>query len=102
MLLYADDMVVFNYNVFDMQAKSDVSRKLLLENDLKANLNKTKIVIFRVGKSKLRKPQVFLGDEKIEIGRSTYLGVPMNGNMSSYNHISDHFVQKGTQAQRVL
>jgi hypothetical protein len=44
-----------------MQAKIDVLRKFLLENDLKVNLNKTKILIFRVGKSKLRKPKVFLG-----------------------------------------
>jgi hypothetical protein len=59
-------------------------------------------VIFRVGKSKLRKPKLFWGDEEIEIvDKYAYLGVPMNGNMS-YSQISDNYVPKGMQAQRAL
>jgi hypothetical protein len=42
-LLYAVDMVILAYNVFDMQTKIDVLRKCLLENDLQVNLNQTKL-----------------------------------------------------------
>jgi hypothetical protein len=66
-LLYADDMVLLAYNVFELQSKIDVLKKHLSENDLIVNLNKTKVIIFRAGNSKICKPKVFWGENEIEI-----------------------------------
>jgi hypothetical protein len=48
-LLYADDMVIMAYNVFDLQSKINIVRSYLELNDLVVNLAKTKVVIFRIG-----------------------------------------------------
>jgi hypothetical protein len=101
-LLYADDMVILAYNVFDLQCKIDIIRKYFKENDLTVNLSKTKVMIFRLGKSNFCKPKIFWGDEEIEIVDTyVYLGVPFNSNMN-YNMCGGYFVQKGMQAQREL
>jgi hypothetical protein len=65
-LLYADDMVVIAYNVFDLQNKINVLRRYFDENDLQINLSKTKIVVFRQGNCKFVKPRVTWGEEEIE------------------------------------
>jgi hypothetical protein len=102
MLLYADDMVVLAYNVFDLQGKIDVIRKYLAKNDLTVNLSKAKRVIFRIGNAKFSKPTFFWGDEEIDIvEKYVYLGVPMYRIMS-YGNVCNFFTSKALQAQRDL
>jgi hypothetical protein len=101
-LLYADDMILLAYNVFDLQEKINVLRNYFMANDLQVNLNKTKVVIFRQGNVKLRKIKIFWGEDEIEIvDKYIYLGVPMYGHML-YKSTIDHFVSKGYQAQKDL
>jgi hypothetical protein len=101
-LLYADDMILLAYNVFDLQEKINILSNFFHENDLHVNLSKTKVVIFRQGNTKLRKPKIFWGESEIEIvDKYVYLGVPMYGNMK-YTQTADDFVNKGLQAQREL
>jgi hypothetical protein len=101
-LLYADDMILLAYNVFDLQDKINILRNFFHENDLHVNLSKTKVVIFRQGNTNLRKPKIFWGESEIEIvEKYVYLGVPMYGNMK-YAQTADDFVSKGLQAQREL
>jgi hypothetical protein len=101
-LLYADDMIVLAYNVFDLQDKIDVLVKYFSLNNLQINLEKTKVVVFRLGNSRFVKPKVFWGDKEIEIVDSyTYLGVPFYGKML-YAKTANDFLVKGKRAQREL
>lgn len=101
-LLYADDMIVLAYNVFDLQAKINVLIRYFSDNDLQINIAKTKIVIFRQGNGKLNKPKVFWGSHEIEIvDKYVYLGVPMYGNMKFKQTVTD-FINKGRTAEKSL
>jgi hypothetical protein len=102
-LLYADDMILLAYNVFDLQEKIKVLVNYFALNDLQVNLQKTKIiVIFRQGKCNFVKPRVYWGESEIEVVDSyTYLGVPLNEKML-YSKIADFFISKGKYAKRVL
>jgi hypothetical protein len=82
-LLYADDMILLAYNCFDLQEKIRILETYFAKNDLSIHLSKTKVVIFHYGKSRVRKPKIFWGDEEIEIvDHYVYLGIPMYGNMN--------------------
>jgi hypothetical protein len=99
-LLYADDMIVLAYNSFDLQTKINVLAKYFIDNNLQINLDKTKIVVFRLGNSKYVKPKVFWEDHVIDIVDSyTYLGVPLYGKML-YAKTADDLIVKGKRALR--
>jgi hypothetical protein len=101
-LLYADDMVLLAYNVFDLQSKINVLCNYFKQNDLQINLSKTKCVIFRRGNRKIMKPTVFWNDGEIEIvDKYIYLGVPFYSNMKSQTTCND-FIVKGRNAERLL
>jgi hypothetical protein len=101
-LLYADDMVLLAYNLFDLQEKINILRCFFMENDLQVNLGKTKVVIFQQGNRRASKPKIFWGRDEIEIvDKYIYLGVPFYSNMN-YSCVGDYFVGKGMQAQKEL
>jgi hypothetical protein len=57
-LLYADDIVVLATNVFDLKEKIDLIKDFFMKNDLYVNLEKTKLVIFKDGRRRKRRPMV--------------------------------------------
>lgn len=75
-LLFADDMIVMASSQRDLQRKIDILRKYFLNLDLKVNLAKTKVIVFRKGGRLARGTEFTYGEEKIEIiSQYTYLGV---------------------------
>jgi hypothetical protein len=84
MLMYADDIVVFATNVFDLQSKIEVILQYFKDNDLTVNLGKTKIVMFKYGRPGKVKPKVFWDDTELEfVNEYTYLRVPFRSNLNA-------------------
>jgi hypothetical protein len=101
-LLYADDMILLAYNIFDLQEKINILRRYFQDDDLQVNLDKTKVVIFRQGNVKVKNCKIFWGeDELVSVDEYIYLGVPMYGKMK-YSCTADSFVSKAMQAQQDL
>lgn len=101
-LMYADDIVLLASNAIYLQSKIDLLVNYFKENELKVNLGKTKVVIFR-NRNKLRViPNFFWAEDEIEVVDSyTYLGVPFHAhhNVSSpYNY----FLHKANSAETSL
>jgi hypothetical protein len=95
-------MILQAYNIFDLKEKINILRQCFHENHLQVNLSKSKVVIFRQGNVKVRKPKILWVDEEIEVvERYVYLGVQMYGRMI-YSTTADDFINKGMQAQRDL
>jgi hypothetical protein len=46
-LLYAEDIILQAYNIFDLKEKINILRQCFHENDLQVNLSTSKVVIFR-------------------------------------------------------
>jgi hypothetical protein len=102
LLLYADDIVVLASNVFDLQDKIDLINTFFVKNDLKINLEKTKLVIFRDGRRKKRRPNVYWNDSLIEIvDHYTYLGVTFYANCS-FKQTCINFINKAKCAESQL
>jgi hypothetical protein len=101
-LLYADDIVVLATNVFDLQDKIELIRSFFTRNRLEVNLGKTKLVIFKDGRRKKRRPNVYWGDNLIEIvDNYTYLGVTFYENCS-FNETCNNFLNKAKCAESQL
>jgi hypothetical protein len=102
LLLYADDIILLAYNVFDLQEKINIIKTYLEENDLSVNLDKTKIVVFRQGNYRFIKPLVYWGDSVLEVvEKYVYLGVPFYGNMDDKRTVCD-IIAKSTVAEKQL
>ena len=82
-LIYADDMVLLGHTAFQLHQKINIVAKFLLQNGLKVNTSKTKVLVF--GKKQPKNlPILHWGNEKLEIvTQYTYLGVPVNSTLSS-------------------
>ncbi|CAG7826871.1 unnamed protein product [Allacma fusca] len=98
-LMYADDLILVSTTVQGLQDQILVLKNFLEKNNLKVNLTKTKVIVFRKG-SKISRNITFLwGSDPIEIVETyTYLGVPFkyNGNFSS---AKEHFFKHAKVAQ---
>jgi hypothetical protein len=102
MLLYADDIVLLSSNVFDLQSKIDIIRAYFRENDLKINLDKTKIVMFKYGRERKVQPSVFWDNNIIYYVRMyTYLGVNFYANLDM-NPVCLQFIKKAKNAENQL
>lgn len=78
LLLFADDIALLAFSARDLQIKIDAIKCFFEANNLKVNLSKTKVVIFR-RKRAVPACQFNWGDEKIEIvDHYTYLGIPFH------------------------
>jgi hypothetical protein len=66
LLLYADDIVLLAYNSFDMQEKINILKHCFDRNELRVNLDKTKIMIFNYNNKKNVFPKLFWGSDVIE------------------------------------
>ena len=102
LLIYADDIVLLSTNAPELQEKIDILKSYLEYNDLKINLKKTNLVVFRNGKSRKPNPMMFWGNDRIEEAKSyKYLGVEFNNEMN-YNQISKNFTVKAKIAENQL
>jgi hypothetical protein len=102
MLLYADDSVQLSSNVFDLQSKIDIIRAYFRENELKINLDKTKIVMFKYGRERNVHPTVFWDNNIIDFVRMyTDLGVNFYANLDM-NPVCAHFIKKAENGENQL
>jgi len=102
LLLYADDIIVLSNNLVDLNNKIDCIREYFVENDLKVNLGKTKIVTFRTNKRKVLYPAAEWGGERIElVNEYRYLGVLFN-NKLDYTKIFEDFKNKAQRCEYQL
>jgi len=75
-LLFADDMIIMATNHVDLQRQINILVKYFKEYELKVNLNKTKVVVFRKGGYVSKKLKLYWDGKEIEIVNNyTYLGV---------------------------
>ena len=89
-ILYADDMVILTENHLQLQAAIDCLSKWTADNNMKVNINKTKIVKFRNGGrfTNADKRGYKFGGEKIEmVPEYVYLGVTLGSQLTFSSHI---------------
>jgi len=97
MLLFADDIVLMATCQKELQAKIDKLKEFFENNNLRVNLSKTKVVVFRKAYS-MRKCSLTWGSDEIEqVKDYTYLGVPFHYS-GKFNLACDHFITKSKQA----
>lgn len=101
LLLFADDIALVALSARDLQLKICAIKKFFEENNLKVNLGKTKVVIFR--RRKPLAPHHFMwGNAKIEIVDSyIYLGIIFHYS-GKFDMACNHFITKAKQAQGLL
>jgi len=96
-ILYADDQILLAPTAQELQEKMNVLEHFFLENNLKVNTTKTKVVIFENREHK-RRYQFKWGPNELEIVKNyTYLGVPLNHTLNN-NFSSKHFITQGKLA----
>jgi len=102
LLLYADDIVLLANNAIYLQEKINILKSFFDQNNLRINIEKTKVLIFRKSGKLKRKPKFFWGDEEIDItNKYHYLGVPFYDTLSNHN-TPDYFFDKGKNSLNAL
>lgn len=97
-LLYADDTILLADSSEELQKGLNKMNEYCERWKLNINRDKTKIVIFSLGKSKKEQPVFKLGEDKLEIvDEYCYLGVIFRYNGSLANSI-DRNAKNGTRA----
>jgi hypothetical protein len=100
-LLYADDVCLLASNAIHLQEKIEILREYFLANNLKVNLSKTNVVIFRKSGKIKNIPLFYWGNEKVEVVEEyKYLGVPFHGKISSGDEkTAKFFIAKAKAAE---
>lgn len=82
-LLYADDLVLFSDNVIDMQKKIDALNIFCLNWDLKVNIDKSKMMVFRNGGYLKQTEKWWINKTRIEsVTYYSYLGILFSSRLS--------------------
>lgn len=94
-IMYADDLALVADTSDSMKMMINRLFEYMDRNDLKINMQKTKIMIFNIGRGRLARTDRFFRERK-EIERVTkfkYLGINMNQNLSWEGHIKERCTQ---------
>ena len=78
LLAYTDELIILAENKVIMKRNLNILNRYCIENDLKVNVNKTKIVIFQKGghHHNRKLTPFYFGDKVIEIVKEyNYLGI---------------------------
>lgn len=97
-LLFADDMVVLAESEQQLQRKLNILREYFLSLDLKVNMSKTKVIVFRKGGRLKAGIQFWYGKERVDIVTEyTYLGVIFS-QKGVFQKAAESFKKKGVVA----
>ena len=101
-LLYADDIVLVADTRESLQIKVNIASKFFDSRGLRANLNKTKLLVFRKGGRIRQSDKIFWKKELLETVKSyVYLGVTF-ASTGSFATNTKAQIQKGFAAQGAL
>lgn len=97
LLLFPDDIALVALSAKDLQVKICAIRNYFEQNNLKVNLGKTKVIVFR-RRRPLPDLKFYWKEEKIEIvDQYTYLGIIFHYS-GKFNIACSHFLKKAKQA----
>lgn len=97
MLLFADDIALVAVTAEELQYKINRIKLYFEANNMKVNLLKTKVIIFR-RKRAIRNIKFLWGNQEIEIVDSfTYLGIPLHYS-GNFEYTAKHFIKKSENA----
>ncbi len=97
-LMYADDLVILSSSETGLQSCLTRLHSYCIKWHLSANMNKTKILIFRRNGRKLKAPEFLYGNQKVDIEEAyCYLGLTLTSN-GDFKEAMQLLLDKATKA----
>ncbi|RWS00432.1 uncharacterized protein B4U79_09248, partial [Dinothrombium tinctorium] len=98
-IMYADDLVIFSRNLMELQSSIDKLYEWCINNKLKINISKTKIIKFRKGGRLKKNDSININGTPIEfLNEYDYLGIKLQTTLTFTKHVKS----KATKMAQVI